>query len=482
MNGSPVFEDSMRVPLIASLLLSLLTCAAGAAGMYVYLSHEYELRGNARREAPVARESADAEGGVKSGDLKHDEAGKLNSGENGKKDIALPKAETKGENTGPETDKAGGTQATPAPTVEKPGTNAGNPMEQARAEAAKKEAEKIKSEVDDLGDLGLDDMLSKRVDFSVNVSGTVTDSKGNPVAGADVYADINERFGSENNVMMVNFNDSGEKFATTDGGGNFNGTVKGQAGEKSQVTLALRAKAKGYAESRKVNVDAKNGDTKTDIRLTLQGAGSVRGRVVDQSGLGVAGVTVSLTNQRGNNGMDFGGEMVSFGGPGKNAAVSDSNGAYQIDDVAEGSYAIALKAPGYREKSGPRNVDVKPDTVSQLDSDFVLAATTCLRARLVGADGKALSGWATVELTPAGGGGGVQRLNASVGQDGSLVVNDPPVGDYMVVVKLWGYFDSASTAQLFTQDQTSDLGTLTLTPNPDAGKGARRIRVGKTAK
>ena len=72
MNGSPVFEDSMRVPLIASLLLSLLTCAAGAAGMYVYLSHEYELRGNARREAPVARESADAEGGVKSGDLKHD--------------------------------------------------------------------------------------------------------------------------------------------------------------------------------------------------------------------------------------------------------------------------------------------------------------------------------------------------------------------------------------------------------------------------
>jgi Carboxypeptidase regulatory-like domain len=471
----------MRVPLIATLLFSLLTCAAGAAGMYVYLNHESELRSNSRRETPDALEVADGDSGVKSGNIARDEAEKLNTGNASKKEVALPKAEDKPEEPKPASTTENGTKAAPGPNMEKPAAGAENLPEQARAEAARKEAEKIKNELDDLGELGLDDMLSKRVDFNVSVSGSVTDSKGNPVAGAEVFADINERFGSEDSVMMVNFNDSGEKFATTDGGGNFSGTVKGQAGEKSQVTLVLRAKAKGYAESKKVNVDAKNGDTKTDVKLTLQGAGSVRGRVVDQSGLGVAGVTVSLSSQRGNSGMDFGGEIVVMGGPGKNAAITDTTGAYQIDDVAEGSYAIALKAPGYREKSGPRNVDVKPDSISQLDSDFVLAATTCLRAKLIGADGKALTGWATIELTPAAG-GTVQRLNAVVGQDGSLVLNDPPVGDFSVVVKLWGYFDSASTVQVFAQDQTTDLGTLTLTPNPDAGKGARKIRVGKTVK
>ena len=471
----------MRVPLFATLLFSLLTCAAGAAGMYVYLNHEYELRGNSRREAPTERELADADGGVKAGHFNRDDAGSLDTGNASKKDVALPKSEAKPEEPKPASTTENGTKASPGPNMEKPAAGAENLPEQARAEAAKKEADKIKKELEDLGDLDLEDMLAKRVDFSVNLSGSVTDSKGNPVAGADVYADINERLGSESNVMMVNFNESGDKFATTDGSGNFSGTLNGHAGEKSQVTLVLRAKAKGYAESKKVNVEAKNGDTKTDIKLMLQGAGSVRGRVIDQSGLGVAGVTVSLTSQRGNNGMEFGGEIVALGGPGKNAAITDSTGAYLIEEVAEGSYAIALRAPGFREKSGPRNVDVKPDTVSQLDSDFVLAATTCLRAKLIGAEGKALSGWATVELTLASG-GGVQCLNAAVGQDGTLVINDPPVGDFNVVVKLWGYFDSASTFCVFTQDQTSDIGTLTLSPNPDAGKSARRIRAGKSTK
>jgi hypothetical protein len=179
--------------------------------------------------------------------------------------------------------------------------------------------------------------------------------------------------------------------------------------------------------------------------------------------------------------MELGGEFATYGGPGKNAAVTDTTGTYLIEDVAEGAYAINLKAPAFREKSGPRSVEVKADTVSQLDSDFVLAATTCLRAKLVGEDGKPLPGWATLELTPANG-TNVTHLNAAVGADGSLVINDPPVGEFNVVIKLWGYFDSAKTFQVFTQDQTTDLGSLTLTPNPDAGKGSKRVRIGRTVK
>ena len=466
----------MRVSIFAALLLSLLTCAAGAAGMYVYLTRQYEVRQVARLGPAEVAETGETNR-VKSGssvpdsDVKPD-PGKANVSSSPKEAPFTPTEMPKAESAlpGGPTSKS---EQIPAKSLDEPKLTG----DEARLDEARKAAEAAKKEIEELGDLN--ELFDKRVDFSVSVSGRVSDSAGNPVAGAEVFADINERLGSESSVMMVSFNDSGEKVATSDNGGNFSGTVKGKVGEKAQVTLVMRAKAKGYAESKKVNVEAKHGETKSDIRLTLQGAGSVRGRVVDANGTGLAGVTVSLSSQRGS--AAFGEDIVVFGGPGKNSALTDAAGIYQIEDVAEGSYTLSLRAPGYREKSGPRAVDVKPDQVSQLDSDFVLAATTCLRARLVGADTKPLQGWATVELTPAGG-GAVQRLNAAVTEDGTLVINDPPVGEFNVVVKLWGYFDSASAFCVFNQDQTTDMGTLTLTPNPEAGKGARRIRVGKSTK
>lgn len=466
----------MRVSLFAALLLSLLTCAAGAAGMYVYLSHQYDQRQVARHEPTDEMDTSDSSR-VKGGNLALDSVAKPASGN---PNSPQPSTETRNahvdrsvtESPG-STDPSPRTEPLPAKSTQEPKLTG----EEALIDEARKAAEAAKKEIEDLGDLS--ELFDKRVDFSVGVSGRVTDSAGNPVAGADVFADISERLGSEGGVMMMSINDNGEKVATTDNGGNFSGSVRGKVSEKAQVTLVMRAKAKGYAESKKVSLEAKNGDTKSDIRLSLQGAGSVRGRVVDAGGLGVPGVTVSLSSQRASAG--FGEDIVVFGGPGKNSALTDSSGAYQIDDVAEGSYTLNLRAPGYREKSGPRAVDVKPDQVSQLESDFVLAATTCLRARLLNAEGKPLQGWATVELTPNAG-GAVQRLNAAVGEDGTLAVNDPPVGDFNCVVKLWGYFDSASVFCAFTQDQTTDLGSLTLNANPEAGKGERRIRVGKSTK
>jgi len=466
----------MRVSIITALLLSLLTCAAGAAGMYVYLSHQYDQRQVARHEPTDDLEPSDS-GRVKGGDLALDSVGKPASGNPGS---PLPSKETHNAHVDRSSTESPSTPESSPKTEPLPAKNTEEPKlagDEARIDEARKAAEAAKKEFEEISDLG--EFFDKRVDFSVGVSGRVTDSAGNPVAGADVFADISERLGSEGGVMMMSINDNGEKVATTDNGGNFSGTVKGKVGEKAQVTLVMRAKAKGYAESKKVSIEAKNGDTKSDIRLLLQGAGSVRGRVVDAGGLGIPGVTVSLSSQRGSAG--FGEDMVVFGGPGKNSALTDASGAYHIEDVAEGSYTLSLRAPGYREKSGPRAVDVKPDQVSQLESDFVLAATTCLRARLLSAEGKPLQGWATVELTPTAV-GAVQRLNAAIGEDGSLVINDPPVGDFNCVVKLWGYFDSASVFCTFTQDQTSDLGSLALNANPEAGKGERRIRIGKSTK
>ena len=75
--------------------------------------------------------------------------------------------------------------------------------------------------------------------------------------------------------------------------------------------------------------------------------GSVRGRVIDAAGMGVAGLTVSLSGASENSG-GFVIEGVDFG-PGadsKNSAVTDTNGDYQIVDVAEGSYKINVPVTG----------------------------------------------------------------------------------------------------------------------------------------
>lgn len=469
----------MRVSLPAALLFSLLTFAAGAGSMYVYLSHPGDANRPARREAAAAEQES-ARPYLKTASVSDDrstQAPHANDQNSEGASTAEPTKQPPSDVSAKASDerKPDAASATPPDQPAGPSKTSDEALKEAAVKAA---TEAAKKEIENLGDLGLDELLAKRVDFNVEVSGTVVDSRGNPVPGADVFADINERLG-DRGAMMVTFNDLGDKIATTDNGGAFTATVKAKVGEKSQVTLILRARAKGYAESKRLSVDAKSGDSKTGLRLVLPGAGSVRGRVIDQQGSAIAGVTVSLSPQRGS-GVTYGEEVI-LGGQAKNAGVTDASGSYEIVDMAEGSYSLNLRAPGWREKSGPRVVDVKPDQVSQVETDFVLVPTTCLRARLCDADGKPISGWATVELTPASG-GSVQRLNAMVGEDGLLAVNEPPIGEYNVTVKLWGYLDSAQHFAVLTQDQTTDLGVLTLAVNPEARKTTTRVRIGKTEK
>ncbi len=465
----------MRVPLLAALMFGLLSFAAGAGGMFLYLGPPQESRLSRRdvtsAETDVAHEPRKAQTG--SNNSSHAKACSSPCSPVGKSGDLKAHGDDPGA-----TKLANGALTEPAPTANKPAATL--PPENKPASdgnsAPAKEGEKPRVKMPE-GMPDMEELMGKRVDFRVTVSGTVTDSQGQPVANAEVFADVNEKVGDGLEIMLLSFSDIGTKVATSDSAGSFSGTVSSKVSEKASVTLAMRARAKGFADSKKISVEAKNGDNKSDIKLALRGAGSVRGRVIDAAGMGVAGLTVSLSGASENSGgfviegMDFG-----PGADSKNSAVTDTNGDYQIVDVAEGSYKISLRAPGFKEKSGPRSVDVSADSVSQVSSAFVVAATTSLRAKLVGEDGKPLMGWVVIELSNADG-HLIQKLNASVGAEGVVVINDPPLGGFNVTVKLWGYHDSAKAWQTFSQDLPTDLGTISLLVNPEAsGRSSAHTR------
>lgn len=380
------------------------------------------------------------------------EAESSDSASNAGKDVRNTGADTTPGNTDSARDRARerDESARPSPDGSNPadGSSQDQPKEQPKSGESTPPAPAVPDAVgSELGVL---------TDLSATISGTVVDSLGNPVPNAEVISDVIERAGQTTRAS------SAGKFAGTDSGGNFTGVVKLKVGSKAAVTLALRAKAKGHAENRHVQVRVKAGDEKTGVKIPLRACGTVRGKVVNTSQTGVPGAKVTLEPRDPEEGLirDEAGNTVSFGG--SFSATTDAGGEYTVEDVPEGSYNFALSAPGYKERTGPRSADVQAGNATQVEN-FEVAATTSIRARLMTDDGKPVFGYATFEFsTPEG--EIVKQLRSMVSADGSVVINNPPVGAFNVSVRMQGYQPTAKTWQTFVQDQQTDMGTLTMLP------------------
>lgn len=463
----------MRVSLPLTLLFCLISFAAGAAGMYA-LNNGQEVRPAARRDQCQTADATDTPS-VKVGTPSREApaadgaASPADTGAAHAKSDAEPRGEPAATARPEVPAEVNPAPAAPAVPAEK------TPAERAKGlrDALEKIKDKSPEELDP--EEILSDMMGKRVDYSVTLAGTVTDSLGNPVAGAEVMAETQETMGGEGAMMVFSTASSGHRIAVTDASGAFSGTLTTKVTENAKVSVQLRSRAKGHGESKKVTVEVKHGETKDGIALRLLGAGIVTGRVVDATGQGVAGCTVSLTSLAREGGPMFIENEVEVGAGGRNRALTDASGEYRLEDVAEGSYRLSLRSPGYKEKSGPRSVEVKAGQIVRVDNDFVVAATTSLKVKLVTEGGQPAQGWATVEFENSEG-KIVERRQGMVSAEGDLQLNDPPVGGFNVTVKLWGYHDSAKTWHTFTQDQPTDMGTLALTANPEATRSRARMR------
>ncbi|MCB9933755.1 MAG: carboxypeptidase regulatory-like domain-containing protein [Planctomycetes bacterium] len=315
-----------------------------------------------------------------------------------------------------------------------------------------------------------------KVDFSATISGQVVDGAGVPVAGASLHANYSENYSSDGGGRRVAFvmsnsdGDSGAVIATTDGGGFFTATINRQISEKASLQVSLTAAADGYAESKKETFTLKNGDNKENIKLTLRGAGSVTGRVVDGSGVGVAGVKVSLNTAGGGNYFGDGVEIDFGGGGGKYNGTTDATGEFRIEGVAEGRYKFRLKGAGYRQVSGPTEIDVKSGESARAPADFQVAITASMAVKFTSTEGTPVQGWASVKIIGEGG-KVAKHMNGPIGKDGLFEQNDPPAGSYEVEFQVWGYKKQTVRAT-FTEGQRYDFGVISLEPDAEGGSSS----------
>jgi hypothetical protein len=356
---------------------------------------------------------------------------------------ADPKAD--GETDGPRTDQ-------PGPSVE----------------------DRIKQQLAKLEEAGLDIdsvMGARKADFEATISGQVVDTQGTPVAGAAVKARFSEGFSQDRGGRSVRFvmddeSGEGETIATTDGGGYWTAGINRKVRERAALTVRLTASAATFADSEEASVSLKNGDSREGIKLTLRGAGSVTGRVVDAHGVGVAGVTVSLNTSQDS----LGGGRVVFELPGgaRHAAMTDLAGEFLIEGVPEGRYQFQLTATGYRQTSGPTAIDVKAGQVHSAPADFTVAPTGSITATLLDAEGNPPAGWVSVNVKNNEG-RVIKRMNGPIGDGGRFERNDPPPGTFEVEFNVRGY-KAVTRTVTFIENQNYDFGTLILEPEQPAGE------------
>ncbi|MCA8914200.1 MAG: carboxypeptidase regulatory-like domain-containing protein [Planctomycetes bacterium] len=374
-----------------------------------------------------------------------------------KPDSSAPTAETKPGEGAPGTETV---EAKPIP---------GRPTEDEK-KALEDQLKDLKDKIKDLKvetPEDFDDIFNgPKVDFAATVTGQVVDASGTPVAGASVHGQYNENYSSESGGGRMSFvvsagSDAGPAIATTDASGYFTASISRKISEKASLQVNLTATADKFAESKKESFTLKNGDAKEGIKLVLRGAGSVSGRVVDSSGAGVEGVTVSL-NPAGNGG--FGGEGMDFdfnvGGKGRYNATTDISGEFVIEGVPEGRHKFKLSGAGYRQIAGPTEIDVKSGQNQRAATDFQVAITASVAAKFQDTEGKPVRGWATINFKDDNG-KNVKSLSGPVDADGGFEKNDPPAGAYNIEVRVWGYKPYTTRATLL-EGQRYDFGPITL--------------------
>ncbi|WP_084461856.1 MFS transporter, partial [Nocardia kruczakiae] len=188
--------------------------------------------------------------------------------------------------------------------------------------------------------------------------------------------------------------------ATTDGAGGYHLSVP-DAGN-----YVLIVSAEGHQPAA-VNVAI--GSEPQTVDLTLQGSGELSGIVTEGPGRPLAGVTVTLTDRRG--------EVVG-------AAVTGADGAYACHGIVAGIYTLVAVA-------GHRRPDAATLTVPEtgvLRYDIELAPTAVLSGRVRSARGPV----AHAHVAVLDSGGAVVAAALTDG-DGRYRIDDLPAGDYTVV-------------------------------------------------
>ncbi|SHG99956.1 MSCRAMM family protein [Tepidibacter thalassicus] len=180
-------------------------------------------------------------------------------------------------------------------------------------------------------------------------------------------------------------------------------------------------------------------DIGEEIRIDLEledniisDSGTVYGKVLDNEGVVLEGVTIKITDTDYNP---------------KYHAVTDDTGQYTIEGVEAGvQYLVLAVKDGYGLKQGTPFIMQKSQ---QVERDFVISPDTSASSSLIAGDvvdieGKSLEG-VTVRLYNINDSQPVLERTTYTNEYGQFAFFDIPQGMYEIVASLFGYKDNRTT-------------------------------------
>ena len=208
---------------------------------------------------------------------------------------------------------------------------------------------------------------------AASIAGVVTDSSGQPVAGAKIWA---EPRGT--GVSRFSSAESGPAYAAPDGSFVVEGALYRQI-------YRLTAEAPGYARALLDVPPVEPGSVIEPVHLTLSRGRRVVGRVVDTEGNPVAGAQVELRWP-----LDPS-EFRSLTDSPATAATTNDQGAFVLPAAAAGDYEVGVSHSAYAQRPATR-VDV-PDSESDFEiGDLTLVAGSTIHGIVTGPDRRPVAG------------------------------------------------------------------------------------------
>ena len=294
-----------------------------------------------------------------------------------------------------------------------------------------------------------------------SISGNISDSNGDPVAGALVFAN------DPSNPAFFVFNLG---FSDVDGNYSIQNLTPG--------TYDVTADRFGY-DSAMGTVDVVSGqDSTLNLTLTDPVVGTVTGVVTDSStGAPIEGAFVSLspTNPPTGGGPIPG--VVIFVGQG---ATTDANGAYELQNVAPGDYDVNVDAFNYVSNS--TSVTVMDSVVSTADVALDPLANGNVSGVVTdAATGAPIEGAFVVLLGDPS--GGFLSFFTSIAftttdANGAYEINNTPTGTREIQISAFGYDDVTSTVDVTDGNTTTadfalngvGIGSVTGTVTDSSGQ------------
>lgn len=302
--------------------------------------------------------------------------------------------------------------------------------------------------------------------FTASISGTVFDSAGLPVAGAQVLLGNVEKFtpGSEPETERLRKSVDKSTFqklaATTDAAGNFSIEFKrGYNREVESMNFHLSAVGADKTRGDRVEFSLRTGETRAGLRLELPGTGSVTGRVVTANGAAVVGAQVmaQLDAPAGNKAAPG-----RLGGGAGQWVATDAQGRFVIPALLDGRYVLRASCAGYAQQAGEVSAIVTSGRETDLGTDMVLVLETALKITLTCAAHDP-QGQGMVATFFDGQGNRISASSARVGPGGVTLFGKAPTSAVSFEISGGVYVPTNRIACSLVEGAHYDAGTLELT-------------------